>query len=531
MTVAAATGRSRAVNPIFVLLTGSIGCAMTVLDTNVVGIVLPTIARDLGARFADIEWVISSYVLCFASLLLPAGTIADRLGRRRVFLGGIAFFGLASVLCGLAPTAIDLSVARALQGIGAAFLLAPALAIIGHAFHGESERNHAWAIWGGMMGLTMALAPIIGGVIAFALGWRWAFFINAPICLVLGFCVLFLIEESRDPEVGRPDPFGIVLFALTMFGLTAGLISGQDRGWTSFGALSGFGIGLCALVAFIGIEGAQSRPMLDLRLFRVPRFVGAALAMFSYAACAQVMASLLPQFLQNGQGRTPLAAGFAMLPFALAMLVFPYVGRRLGRRISATRLLVSGLSVVALGNVITGLGAYFEMGLVTAAGMLVLGAGGGLLNGETQKAVMGSLPRDRAGMASGISTTARFSGVLLGFAILSGVLSTATHAGLSRMKGFAPEFSDAVTSGDMTSALAGLSPAARAATLSKAQLAYSHGFALALAAAAIGAGVAAIVIQTLMREQCEGADALRRGGSLQISGESRTPPFAGEPDA
>jgi EmrB/QacA subfamily drug resistance transporter len=495
-------GRVASGRPTAVLLAASIGCAMTVFDTNVVGIVLPTIASDLGARFADIEWVISSYVLCFASLLLPAGAIADRFGRRRVFLGGIAFFGLSSLLCGLAGSAATLCAARALQGIGAAFLLAPALAIIGHAFHSDAERNRAWSFWGGMMGLTMALSPIIGGVIAFALGWRWAFFINAPICALLGLAVFRSIEESRDEKAGAPDPAGLLLFATSMFGLTMGLINGQDRGWASVSALAGFGIGICAIVAFVAVERVQPRPMLDLSLFRLPRFVGAVLAMFAYAGCAQVMASLLPQFLQNGIDQTPLQAGFAMLPFASAMLIFPYVGRWLGRVIASDQLLVLGLCVVAVGNAVTSLGAHLGTAVLVAAGMLVLGAGGGLLNGETQKAIMSAIPRERAGMASGISTTSRFSGILLGFALLSGVLSTVTHVSLARSaRGPINGFADAVAAGDLQSAVKGLTMPARELAIAEAHLAYSGGFSAALAAAALGAALAALGVHQLTRRR------------------------------
>jgi EmrB/QacA subfamily drug resistance transporter len=489
-----AAARSRgAAGAMPVLLTAATGCAMTVLDTNVVGIVLPAIARDYGARFADIEWVVSSYVLCFAALLLPAGTIADRFGRRRVFLGGIAFFAAASLLCGLAGSAAALCAARALQGAGAAFLLAPALAIIGHAFHGEAERGRAWAIWGGVMGLTMALSPIIGGLIATAFGWRWAFFINLPICALLGLAVVTTIAESRDPEAGAPDPAGILLFATAMFGLTFGLIQGQDRGWTSLPALAGFGAGLCAIAAFLAVERAQSRPMLDLALFRLPRFVAAVLAMFAYAACAQVMASLLPQFLQNGGGRDPLEAGFAMLPFALAMLVFPQLGRRLGQGMAPGRMLVIGLGIVAAGNAVTALGAQLGVAALTAAGMLVLGAGGGLLNGETQKAIMGAIPRARSGMGSGISTTARFSGILLGFALLSGILSTVIRA---RLDGAG---ADAVAAGDLQAAFGDLAMPARELAIAGARRIYAEGFAAALAAAAIGAGLAAVLVRRLSR--------------------------------
>jgi EmrB/QacA subfamily drug resistance transporter len=499
--------RPRAVDPLLILLTASTGCAMTVLDTNVVAVVLPTVARDLGASFADVEWVISSYVLCFASLLLPAGTIADRFGRRRVFLGGIGLFAAASLLCGVAGSPTALYLARALQGVGAAFLLAPALAIIGHSFHAEAERNRAWAIWGSMMGLTMVLAPIIGGLIAYALGWRWAFIINVPICGLLALAVLVLVDESRDPEARRLDPAGILLFAVSMFGLTAGLINGQAHGWGSVKALTAFGVGLCGLAAFVAAERGQHRPMLDLALFRLPRFIGAVLAMFAYAGCAQVMASLLPLFLQNGLGHTPLEAGFAMLPFALAMLAFPSVGRRLGRTLASSQMLVLGLAVVAVGNAVTSWGAHEGSGVLVMAGMLVLGSGGGLLNGETQKAIMGAVPRDRAGMASGISTTSRFSGILLGFAILSGVLATVTRGALATAPcrsglacGHDPAFADAVVAGDLPHLLARLTQPAQALAVGQAHRAYADGFAAALLAAAMCAGLAALCVSLLMHK-------------------------------
>ena len=330
---------------------------MTVLDTNVVAVVLPTIARDLGASFAEVEWVVSTYVLCFAALLLPAGSIADRFGRRKVFLGGIGLFALASLLCGAAPSAPALYLARGAQGVGAAFLLAPALAIIGHAFHDEAERARAWAIWGGIMGLTMVLAPIIGGVIAYGLGWRWAFYVNVPVCALLGTAVLPLIQELRDSEARSLDPAGIILFAASMFGLTWGLIHGQAQGWLSTSALAGFAGGFAAFIGFLAAETNQARPMLDLALFRLPRFIGAVLAMFAYAASAQVMAQLLPLYLQNGLGLPPLDAGLAMLPFAIAMLILPQIGQWLGRYLASHQILALGLSVVCLGNLVTAWGA------------------------------------------------------------------------------------------------------------------------------------------------------------------------------
>lgn len=494
-----------------VLLAASTGCAMTVLDTNIVAVVLPGVARDLGASFAQVEWLISAYVLCFASLLLPAGAIADRFGRRRIFLVGILAFALSSLLCGAAPTALTLTLARAAQGVGAAFLLAPALAIIGHAFHAETQRAKAWATWGAIMGLTMVLAPLLGGLIAYVLGWRWAFYVNLPICAALAVSVLWLIPESRDAEARRLDPLGIIFFAMMMLGLTWGLIQGQAHGWNSAQSLVGFGVGVSSLVIFLIVETCQARPMLDLSLFRLPRFVGAVLAMFAYAATAQVMASLLPLYLQNGLGRSPLAAGLGMLPFALAMLTFPQVGRRLDQRLQGYHILSLGLAVVCAGNVVIGWAAEAGAWFGVALGMAILGAGGGLLNGETQKAIMGAVPRHRSGMASGISTTARFSGILLGFAGLSAVLAIRARETLT--VGFratfqnhasrATEFVGHAIVGDASGATAVLGPDHAVAGLDLAHRGYAEGFSASLfVAAAIAAGASVLVV-LLMRPSAD----------------------------
>ena len=198
--------------------------------------------------------------------------------------------------------------------------------------------------------------------------------------------------------------------------------------------------------------------MLDLSLFRNPRFIGGVWAMFAYAACAQVMASMLPLFLQNGFGQPPLQAGFAMLPFASAMLIFPNVGRFLGKRMSSREILSFGLMIVGIGSLVTSFGAHSGAWSIVMCGMFLIGSGGGLLNGETQKAIMSTVARDRAGMASGISTTARFTGILLGFAVLSGVLASAVRTHLMQAGCNDPtcreNFADAIVAGDLPNALA-----------------------------------------------------------------------------
>ncbi len=488
------------------LLIASMGCAMTVLDTNVVGIVLPTIARDLNASFADIEWVISAYVLCFAALLLPAGSLADRYGRKRVFLTGIALFAVASLACGVAPSARLLYVARAAQGVGAAFLLAPALAIIGHAFHDEHERARAWAVWGGIMGLTMVLSPLIGGVISAWLGWRWAFAINVPICALLALGVVRIVEESRDPTPRALDLPGIALFASAMFSLTWALILGPDHGWLSEAVALRAGAGVALFALFAWVESRRAHPMLDLALFRSLPFVGAIVAMFAYASSAQVMASLLPLFLQNARGESALGAGVGMLPFALAMLILPQLGRKLAAYMDSRQILTLGLAAVACGNLAMMLAARSTDHVWLIVAMALLGSGGGLLNGETQKAIMGTVPRERAGMASGISTTSRFTGILLGFSGLGAVLAEGVRSALdARMADthlpVVEGFAERVMAGDFARAFALYPPASLDTLVHVAHSSYGEGFARAFTAAAMVAGVCAVIVFLSMKHR------------------------------
>jgi EmrB/QacA subfamily drug resistance transporter len=412
-------------SPLPLLLTASVGCAMTLVDTNVIAVTVPAMTRQLESDAIAGQWIISAFFLSFAATLLPAGAIADRLGRRRFFLLGLAGLALASLLCGLATTTLWLHLSRGLQGVMTAFVLAPALAIIGHRFHQPEERNRAWAIWGGVMGVTMVVAPVAGGLIVEILGWRWAFFVNIPICAALGLAARAFAEESRDDSRGRLDPAGILLFAAAMFGLTWWLISGQTQGWISPTALAGLAMGVLCMTAFVIVERAQTQPMLNLALFKSAPFVGAVWAMFAYAATAQVMASLLPIFLQQGGGLSAISTGLAMLPFAAAMLIFPYLGARLGRSLTSPAILTLGLSVVALGNAIAATGVMTGNWVILLSGLFIIGSGAGLLNGETQKAIMITLPRDQTGIASGISTTSRFSGILIGFAALNAAVAAA----------------------------------------------------------------------------------------------------------
>ncbi|SFM26783.1 MFS transporter [Marinobacter zhejiangensis] len=406
-----------------VLLTASLGCALTIFDTNLVGVVMPSLAADLGADFAQTTWLQSSFLLSFASLLMASGALSDRFGRRRIFLIGLYLFGLSALACSAAPSMGVLIAARAVQGVGAAFLLAPALAIIGHTFRNPEESVKAWATWGSLMGLTMVMAPLISSFVGDLLGWRWAFLSVVAISGALLVAVPKVIAESRGEHGGAFDWSGAAVFCLTMLAWTWALISGSQNGWGHLQTVAAATVGCLGIAVYVRVELGKERPMLDLNLFRSSRFVGAVIAMLGYAGTAQVMAALLPLYLQKGMGISFLWTGIALLPFSVAMFLLPSLARRLSGRWDSSWLLGAGLLVIGAGNVWLSFAATSGNFAWSCIGMAILGMGGGLINGETQKAILGSLPLAKQGMGSGISTTARFFGLLVGFTGLSTVMA------------------------------------------------------------------------------------------------------------
>jgi EmrB/QacA subfamily drug resistance transporter len=494
-------------SPRLTLLTASAVCSLIVLDTNIVAVTLPSIARDLDANFADIEWVVSAYMLAFAALLLPAGSLADRFGRQKTLMWGLGIFIFASLGCGAAPNALFLDIARAIKGVGAALLLTSALASIGHTFHDEVERAKAWAFWGGCMGVAMTAAPTLGGLITEYVGWRWIFYLNLPVGLFLMYMVWRAVPESRDAQAARLDPWGSLAFSASLLCLIWGLIEANRIGWSNPVTHARLIGGAVLLGLFVVIERVQQRPMIDLQLFRHPRFIGALLGMFAYAACAQVMMTMLPFYLQNGLGFTAVSAGLGMLPFAITMLIFPRIGARLTGRITPANMMAIGLTLVGGGNLLSAWAVSSGGYLPFALAIAVTGAGAGLLNGDTQKNIMACVPRQRTGMASGMSTTMRFSAVMLAIgvygALLAGHTEQQLHLGLSTQAPALAEQSKDVASrvvaGDMSAAMSLLPETARPLVEAVARQAFVAGFSLLLWVAGLAALLGALVVGTLMR--------------------------------
>jgi EmrB/QacA subfamily drug resistance transporter len=480
---------------------------LIMLDTNIVAVSLPSIARDLQGGFADVEWVVSAYILPFAALLMPAGALADRLGRRRMLILGLSIFTFASFLCGAAPNLLTLNGARALQAVGAALQLTSSLAVVAQGFEAH-ERARVYAIWGTVMGMAPPLGPILGGLVTSYLGWRWAFYINLPLGAGLIALAVTSVRESRDPKAGGLDYPGIVLFGGGLFSVVWALIDANRVGWESAPTIIRLVIGAVLLVGFVFAERKHRRPMIDLTIFRDPTVVGAAVAMLGYAASAQVMMTILPLYLQDAFVLSPAIAGLAMIPFALPLLIGPSVGGKLAATMSSRAILSLGLGLVAIGNAVAATAVLADLAYWTAAiGMFITGSGAGLLNSETAKAQVSSVPPERAGMASGLASTTRFIGIIAGVAVLGAVLAAVAEARLRKLgTTLAPdqgidwhELSQRIVGGDAQGALAALSDPIQKALGGAVHASVAAGFGAALFVAAVVAVVSSLASWRLIR--------------------------------
>src|SRR6185437_10337378 len=281
----------------------SVAIFMLLLNITVVNVALPDIQRSLHSSFQDLQWVVNAYSLTLAAFLLTAGALADRFGRRLVFTTGLVVFTLSSAACGLASSPLALNLFRAVQGTGGAMMFATSLALIAHAFHGK-ERGVAFGVFGGVIGAAVAVGPVIGGVITSGIGWEWIFFVNVPIGVGAVFLTLTQVAESRDPAARGVDWLGLVTFSGSLFLLVFALIQGNEKGWGSTRILSFLIASAILIVLFVIVERRQTRPMLDLTLFRRPAFAGASIVAFAVSASMFSMFLYLTLYIQDVLGYT-----------------------------------------------------------------------------------------------------------------------------------------------------------------------------------------------------------------------------------
>ncbi len=422
---------------LLILLCVSVPSFMINLDSNIVAVSLTSISSSLHADFTAIEWVISAYTLTFAALVLPAGTLADRFGRKRMLLIGLFTFTIASLVCGAAPNATVLNIARAVQGIGAALQLSAALSILSFEFRGPA-RAKAFAFWGTVIGIAITMGPIFGGLITQELGWQWAFYLNLPVGATMIVLTTLFVAESRDPLAVKIDVLGVVTFAASLGLLTIALISGNHDGWSSYKIIAEFAAASLFFAAFILVESKQTRPMLDLSFFKKQTYIGANIAGLAYAVTLLTMLTYLPLLFQSELTLTPQEAGLYMLPIAVPMFAVPrFVSRYLSHRVSGRVLITTGLALSAIGLFVLSLAAQQALYTALLPGMLVVGISAGFLNGETAKVAMSVIPPERAGMAAGVGGTIRFAGIVTGFAGLGAVLFQTVSSKFSEFIGSA----------------------------------------------------------------------------------------------
>ncbi|WP_066936553.1 MFS transporter [Streptomyces sp. NBRC 110611] len=407
-------------------------CCMSLLivslDSTVLNVALPSMQRELGASVSGMQWTIDAYTLVLASLLMLAGSTADRLGRRRIFLVGLAVFSAGSLLCSLAPSLSWLVAFRMVQAIGGSMLNPVALSIVTNTFTAPGERARAIGVWGGVAGVSMAAGPVIGGLLVQSVGWRSIFWVNVPIGALAIFLTLRYVPESRAPRPRRLDPVGQLLVITLLGSLTYAIIEAPGAGWTSAEILSFVLMALVSLAALLAYERRRVEPLIDLRFFHSAPFSGATVvAVCAFAALGGFL-FLNTLYLQNIRGLSALGAGLHMLPMA-GMTVFfaPLSGRLVGSRGPRLPLLLAGTAMAGAGLLFAVFDAQ-STDVLLFTGYVLFGVGFGLVNAPITNTAVSGMPRAQAGVAAAVASTSRQVGTSLGVAVIGAVLAGGAHA-------------------------------------------------------------------------------------------------------
>jgi EmrB/QacA subfamily drug resistance transporter len=512
------------------LLAVSVATFMLLLDITVVNVALPSIREDLGASFTDLQWVVDAYAVTLAALVLTAGSLADRLGRRRVFAAGLAIFSVASLLCALAPDPTLLSLTRALQGVGGAVLFAVSLALVAQEFPAGRQRGTAMGLYGATIGVAVAIGPLLGGALTDGLGWASIFYLNVPVGVAVLAVTQRKLRESRDPNATSIDWAGAATFSGALFLLVLALVRGNAEGWGSSLIVALLAGSAALLVAFIAIQRRVREPMLPLGLFKRPSFTGVQLAAFTVSGSLLAMFLYLTLYLQNYLGYSPLEAGLRYLPITLLAFLFGPIAGALLSRVPARALLSAGLGM-------TGVGLLLMAGIQTGSewttlvgGFLVAGAGVGLLNPVIADVAVSVVPKEQSGMAAGISDTFRQVGIAVGVAAWGAVLVGRGAGKVAELTAGTPtgsgprprELVEAASSGSLDLALAAASPQAQQVVSNAAGAGFLAGLNAVLTLAALLSFVGAFLALWLVRQHEIQGPAMAREGEP----EAEAPPQA-----
>jgi EmrB/QacA subfamily drug resistance transporter len=412
------------------------GTFMLLLDITIVNVALPNIETALDASLADLQWVIDAYALTLAALLLTAGSLADRFGRRLLFSIGIVVFTLGSLLCGLAGSPTVLSLSRAFQGIGGAIMFATGLALLANAVRGR-DRGAAFGVFGAVTGIAVAVGPVLGGALTSGLSWRWIFLVNIPVGIGALAVTLRAVEESRDPDPRPVDWLGLLSFSLGLAALVYGLIRSSEDGWGAGNVVGSLIAGAVLIVAFVAAETLQRRPMFDLALFRKPTFVAGLIAAFAMSASLFSTFPYLVLYLQTGLGLSAIEVGVRFLVLSGPIFITAAIAGRLTDHVPIRFLIGPGFVLVGVSLLLM---RGIEPGMTWThliPGFIAGGIGAGLINVPLASTAVGVVEPARAGMASGINSTLRQVGIATGVASLGAIFSHQAAEARQPLVGFA----------------------------------------------------------------------------------------------
>jgi EmrB/QacA subfamily drug resistance transporter len=403
-------------------------CCMSLLivslDNTVLNVALPSMQRELHASVSGLQWTIDAYTLVLASLLMLAGSTADRIGRRRVFKAGLIIFTLGSLLCSVAPNLESLVAFRMVQAVGGSMLNPVAMSIITNTFTEPRERARAIGAWGATVGISMSAGPVIGGLLVDSVGWRAIFWVNIPVGIAALLLTWRYVPESRAPKPRRPDPVGQVLVIGLLGALTYAIIELPDAGLTSPVILAFTAVAVLSLLGLLWYEPRREEPLIDLRFFRSAPFSGATVIAVCASGSLGGFLFLNTLYLQNVRGLSALHAGLFMLPMAaMTFLCAPLSGRLVGGRGPRLPLLIAGVAMTVSGLLFAGFGAETD-NLLLFPGYVLFGMGFGMVNAPITNTAVSGMPRSQAGVAASVASTSRQIGQTLGVAVVGAVLAS-----------------------------------------------------------------------------------------------------------
>jgi EmrB/QacA subfamily drug resistance transporter len=418
--------------------------AMLMLDIAVVNTALSAIAADLDTGLSGLQWVVDAYTLPLAATVITAGSLADRFGRRRLFVVGLGIFTATSLLCATAQSITMLNASRAAQGVGAAIMFAVSLAVLSNAFPRMEGRVKALAAYGATIGGSFAVGPLVGGALTSGLDWRWIFLINLPLGLMCLWIVRRFVTESKNPRAPRVDRLGLVTLTGGLFLLVFALLRGNEDGWTSATILASFGGAAALLCAFVAVEARIAQPMLPLRLFRYPSFTGAQVAAFGISASLFAMWLYMTLYLQQILGLSAIEAGLVYVPGTMLNFFVAGSMASVGQRVSARVLIAAGLALVGAGQALLTVLAVDSSWWMFLPGLLVAMVGTGILNPTISQVALSSAPAEQSGLAAGVNDMFRQAGIAVGIAALGALVPAGAALGEGSPQSYVDGFRDAL---------------------------------------------------------------------------------------